>query len=251
MSPKIIKAEDFDLSTLLKFDRELSPKKIAGKEVQELKVPSFELNVHHAEKVRVFKDTQYEVDQMIGNAKKEAASIIESAKSETEKTRKEAFDRGYLDGQKKAADEGKSYVAEIVKNFSNMTVALARHKNEIIKESESELLKLVLEIVNKIIVTKLDEDDEIIVRVVKKAVNELADREQLTVKVNPRDAEVMKREKVSLIQELDGIKKLTIVEDESIKRGGCFIETSSSDVDARIDKQIDLIGKALTGAAPK
>ncbi len=178
-------------------------------------------------------------------AAKEAKEIIENANAAAEKTKAQAYDKGYSKGTEKGLADGKAYVSEIVKSFSSLMNELASYKIELLNEAEGQILKLVAEALNKIILTKLDEDDEIIVRVVREALKNLTEREVITIKVNPEDAAVMKKEKVSLVQELDGIKKLTIIEDESIQRGGCFIETVSSDVDARIDKQIGVVRKAL------
>ena len=139
----------------------------------------------------------------------------------------------------------KTYVSDVVKSFSNLTKELVSYKERLVVETEKQLLRLVVETANKIILTKIQEDDEVVSRVVRQAVKDLVDRETLTIKVNPKDFEVMKKEKMSLIQELDGIKKLTIMEDESIKRGGCYIQTETSEVDARIEKQLDIIQKTF------
>ena len=47
------------------------------------------------------------------------------------------------------------------------------------------------------------------------------------------------------MNEVDGIKKMTLVEDGSIARGGVYIDTGSSEADARINKQLEIIAKTL------
>jgi flagellar assembly protein FliH len=221
-----------------KFDKELSPKGIGTSDSQRFKIPEFEKNVHHAKRVEAFKESQWDAKRIIEDAQKKAVT-------EAEKIKKEAFEKGYEEGKSKAATEDKTYVSDVVKSFSNLTKELISYKENLIKETEKQLLRLVVETANKIISAKIQEDDEVVLRVVKQALKDLVDRETLTIKVNPKDAEVMKKEKISLIQELDGIKKLTIMEDESIKRGGCYIQTTTSEVDARIEKQLDIIQKTF------
>jgi flagellar assembly protein FliH len=238
LSPKIIKKGKFDPSNIRKFDSELAPRKISVSESQHLKPPKFEKNIHHAEKVAIFKDAENQAREIVENAKK-------TAESEAVRIKKEAFEKGYEEGMAKAAHEGKVYISDAVKSLSALIKELASFKKALLEDAEKQLAKLSVLIANKIILSKLDEDDEIIVNVAKKAIKALVDRETLTINLNPKDVEVMKREKVSLMQEIDGIKKLTIIEDESILRGGCYIETESSEVDARIDKQLGIIDKTL------
>jgi flagellar biosynthesis/type III secretory pathway protein FliH len=40
---------------------------------------------------------------------------------------------------------------------------------------------------------------------------------------------------------------MTIVEDNAIRRGGVVIETSSGEVDARLEQQLNEIKKAVSG----
>lgn len=238
MSPKIIKNGTFDTSKIQRFDSELSHKKIGATEAQGTEAPKFEKNVHHAEKVAVFEDAQVQAKELLLNAKNDAMR-------ESDRIKKEAFNKGYQDGMAKAENEGKIYVAEAVKSFSTLLHELTAYKNALIKGAEKQLIKLAVEVADKIIATKMAEDDEIVVGVTKKAIKNLIDRETLNIRLNPKDVEVMKREKVNLMQEVDGIKKMIIIEDETIARGGVYIETATSEVDARIDKQLDIIQKTL------
>jgi flagellar assembly protein FliH len=194
--------------------------------------------VHHAKKVAVFKNSQDEGRRIVEDARKEAEKEAESIK-------KNAFIKGYQEGMSKAVSEGKADISNAVNSFFCLTSKLTAYKKTLEEEAEGQLLKLAVEIANKIILTQLKEDDEIILRIVKKALKNLIDRESLTIKLHPDDIEVIKREKVKLMQEIDGIKKIIIIEDENVLRGGCYIETEYSEVDARIDKQLETIKETL------
>ena len=238
MSPKIIKKGSFDTSQIKKFDSELAPRKITEKDSSHIGTPKFEKNVHHAEKVMIFKDAENEAHTIVEEARKKALA-------EADKIKKDAFNKGYQDGLAQAVSEGKTYVSDAVGSFTNLLNELTSYKHSQMKEAEKQLLKLAVEIAHKVILRKIEEDDEIILDVTKQALNNLIDREKFTIRLNPKDVEIMKREKVRLMQEVDGIKKMTLIEDESIVRGGCYIETDSSEVDARIDKQLEIIDKTL------
>jgi len=239
LSPKIIKSGSFDTSKIKKFDSELSPKKIAPNDFQgTAATPKFEKNVHHADKVAIFEDAQVQAKELLTKARNDALT-------EADRIKKEAFKKGYQDGMSKVENEAKVYVDEAVKSFSSLINEITEYKKALIKSAEKQLVKLAVEIADKIISMRTAEDDEIVVNVTKNAIKNLIDRESLNIRMNPKDVEVMKNAKAKIMQEVDGVKKMTIIEDESIKRGGVFIETETAEVDARIDKQLDIIQKTL------
>jgi len=244
LSHKIIKKGDFDTSVITEFTHEF--KNQQGQTVEETKkVPTFALNKQHAEKVKIFRDSQVNAEKIISDAKLKAKEVVENARIEAERLKQDSINNGYTEGKDRAKNESTQFVNAVVNNLNSIINELTLYKPTAIKEAESDIIQLVFEVVEKVILTKLDKDDEIVLRIVHDAIKNLSDRETLTIRVNREDIEVLKREKVNLIQELDGIKRLTIVEDESIKRGGCYIESATSDVDARIDKQIEAVKSSL------
>jgi len=48
---------------------------------------------------------------------------------------------------------------------------------------------------------------------------------------------------------MDGIQKIEVIADRRVKRGGCVLETSVGNVDARIQSQLSEIGNSLREVA--
>lgn len=65
--------------------------------------------------------------------------------------------------------------------------------------------------------------------------------------MNPEDYRYIMEINPGFINSFDDIRNMTIVEDNSIKRGGVVIETSSGEVDARLEQQLNEIKKAVSG----
>ena len=70
----------------------------------------------------------------------------------------------------------------------------------------------------------------------------------ITVKVNPKDFDVIRQHKGELIRYGDGIKNFAIENDEKIARGGCLIDTRFGEVDATMESALEEIGQRLKDA---
>jgi flagellar assembly protein FliH len=73
------------------------------------------------------------------------------------------------------------------------------------------------------------------------------DKDGITVRLNPEDYRYMMEINPGTIDGFDEIRNMSIVEDNSIRRGGVVIDTSSGEVDARLDQQLHEVRKAMSG----
>jgi flagellar assembly protein FliH len=115
---------------------------------------------------------------------------------------------------------------------------------------EPELVRLAVTIGEKIIAQELELRPEMVVNLVRNAMRRVRDREALRVSVNPHDLEQVRAAREDLISAVDGIKKLEVIEDRRVDRGGCIIESQNGTLDARISTQMEEINRALEGVMP-
>ena len=65
------------------------------------------------------------------------------------------------------------------------------------------------------------------------------------IRISPSDLQVLKNARTELSDLVDNIQGVTFEEDETILHGGCIIETTSGDIDARVEKQLEAVEEAL------
>ncbi|HYA14577.1 MAG TPA: FliH/SctL family protein, partial [Syntrophales bacterium] len=87
---------------------------------------------------------------------------------------------------------------------------------------------------------------EIVYDVLKSAIKQVLDKEGMKVRLNPEDYRYILESNTDIINGFDDIRNMSIVEDNSIRRGGVIIETSSGEVDARLDQQLYEVRKAIS-----
>jgi len=173
----------------------------------------------------------------IPQARGEAQKIIEQALAEAEKIREEAREEGRRQGRDETA-------ANIEQALTTLNEAVKERK-KIIKDAESEILRLALKVAEQIIRSEVSLHRDVSLNIVSEAIGRVSDREQIIVKVNREDAEYLKRYKDRLTGMLDGVKSFSIIEDSNIEPGGCVIETNLGFIDARISTKLKSIEEAL------
>ncbi len=171
----------------------------------------------------------------------------EKRKAELKKLESEGFEKGHAEGLARGLVAGQKEIGERLGRLDSVISELDRIKERKLEELLPEIVDLSLEIARKIIHRKIEKDRDIIVSVVREAVRKLGRDEKMTIRVNPADYETMISGLDSLREEAR-IRDITVEPAESVSPGGCYIETPSGDVDARIEEQIREIRDAITTA---
>jgi flagellar assembly protein FliH len=170
-------------------------------------------------------------------AKNEAQKIVDRALAEADGIRAEAREEGRRAGREESA-------ARLEEALETLNQAVKERKR-IIKDAESELLRLSLKIAEQIIRSEVSLHRDVSLNIVSEAIGRVSDREQIIVRVNRDDAEYLKRYKERLAGMLDGVKSFSIIEDSNIEPGGCVIETNLGFIDARIATKLKSIEESL------
>lgn len=173
----------------------------------------------------------------------EAERLLESAQARSKEIEEEAFNRGHEAGMKAASEESSGYLGTL----ESICLKAAEEKERIIKAAELEIANLSTRIAEKIIGEEVKANPEVVMNTAKRAIELATDREQIIVRVNPADLEMIRSRKEKLLASVDGTKHIQAMADERVKRGGCVIETNSGNVDAKISSQLGQIEESLRG----
>jgi len=162
------------------------------------------------------------------------------ATSNTQNAYQKDHKNGYEDGIKQAQQELMEYKQTFETIFANFDNALKEIDQDVIQT----LTELALSISKQVIRRELETNSEQVVSIVREAIALLPfDKNRLIMHLNPNDVEIIQK-----IFNQDDIKNsYSIVEDVSIQRGGCKLETDNSVIDATIDSQITQIAVKMLG----
>ncbi|MDL1956463.1 MAG: hypothetical protein LWW95_05375 [Candidatus Desulfofervidus auxilii] len=189
---------------------------------------------------------------------KEASSedLLVKAKEEAEQIKKQAYETGFKQGLKEGIKQGeKEAKIEILKkaekkleNLEKIIEEIAQFRQKLFQKMEKEILGLALAIAKKIVKQEVNINKEVILNNIREAINKLTEVDRVFVKVNPEDYEFIQQYRPDFLETLNQKQKIKLIKDETIKRGGCLIETDFGQIDARIETQLENLTKDLCRA---
>ena len=186
---------------------------------------------------------------LIEEAEKKAADIVKKARAEAKKLIEEtklysqsAFAQAETDGFNKGRESGfeagKEEMTNLILQAKDVLNQAIRERELLIRSIEPEMAKLSVRIAEKIMRYQIDIDQGAVVNMISSALDTLKQREEIIIKVNQEDYYYAKEKKSVFASMVEGLKKLDVVVDSGVDRGGCIIETDLGNIDARISTQI-------------
>ena len=157
----------------------------------------------------------------------------------------QAYSQGFTKGEKAGIEAGRKKLEVVLNDFREALLELEKVGKDIYRNTEKQIVKLALAIARKIVCHEIATDEEVVLNVVKEALTNVLDHEEIKIRISPSDSQVLRDAKIQLSTIVDDIENVTIEEDERILDGGCVIETSAGDIDARIEKQFQAVEETL------
>ena len=176
----------------------------------------------------------------------EGPPLVEISEVELDQRIAEAFSNGLKEG-KDLAERGLINVFRALR-ASSETIHNLRDK--IFRESEDEIVNLVMLVARKVIINEVAQDRTILAAVVQNAIADLSARQEITVRINPDDYLLVTSGRDELLLKELLNEHLSIKSDPSVAAGFCLVDTEMGTIDASLDGQLDQIYRSLTEQRP-
>ncbi len=223
----------------------------ADKIVKQAEDSAFEIVKKQNDEAQVIKnDAQKEADEIIEKAKAEAEQIIENAHSQEsflkEQATKQGYDVGYKDGFASGEDEQNRLIERIHKIVESIMI----RRQEILKETESQIVDLVLLMTRKVVKVVSENQKSVIANNVLAALNKVKVKGAVTLRVNMEDAKIATANLSEFTKRVENVSSITVVEDSTIEKGGCIVETDFGEIDATIQSQLHELESKILEVSP-
>lgn len=190
---------------------------------------------------------------LVDAAQERAAKIVAKAREEADSIREEARRTGFAEGFAEGREQGESAarreareaVDQVLRLLGRVAEEVTASRAKAASDLSGELLKLAMQIAEKIIRARVRFDREMAARAVADALRLMVGHSRVLVRLNPVDLEAVCRLEPDFRQHLGPSALLEIVSDEGVEPGGCLVETSVGVVDARLATQLEEIGAAV------
>jgi flagellar assembly protein FliH len=175
---------------------------------------------------------------------------LEQAQQEVQK----AYEQGFSDGQQVATATLQADIQRYqqwVTSFDAMAIDMRRQFGESFKNLETSAVSLAVEIAQFILGRELHQDPSIVIAQVQKAIAQMHGVENVRLRLNSQDLEVVKNSRAAIQAQNPDVRELIFIEDDMVERGGCIVETSIGMIDAQIRTQLDKIKNSMIDEAHK
>jgi flagellar assembly protein FliH len=159
----------------------------------------------------------------------------------SEKSRKD----GLRQGHSKGLEEGLDKAREVLQQLNQAIKDAVTQRESLLQEAKQKILELVIQISRKVTYDAVKADPEITLEMISGVIDGLIDRSRLKIKVHPDHLPIVEQNIDTFLKGSTTIKEIAIEPDPRVKYGGCFIETPTGDIDARLESQFEVIEEAI------
>ncbi len=189
--------------------------------------------------------------KMENTARARAEQIVQDANQKAQQLVQEAWQQGYAAGREEGILKGKQSVYRTKQQeggfLKTVITRLEEFEQGLFKEAESAVLKLSVNIAEKIVNKHVECNDTFIVENIRAALKGFDEDRKVVVRISAEDYELYMTMEGEPLEQVFSREWLTVVRDEFMKRGDCIIECENSIVDVGMDSQLSVIRRSLLG----
>ena len=191
-----------------------------------------------------------EVAKIKAEAQAEAERIIAEAQAERDKIINESKKQGYDTGYEAGYQNGQKEADRLVERMHSILDNVMKRREEILSETEYQIVELVVLMARKVVKIISENQKTVIMNNVLQALKKVKGRGDVTIRVNLADAKLTTEHIQDFIDRVEAVKGITVVEDTTVEKGGCIVETDFGAIDARISSQLTELEQKIMEISP-
>jgi len=169
-----------------------------------------------------------EADQIVDDARQQAATILSGAAAEFESERQRGYEAGLDLARREQAEKMIEHVSRTVDYLAGV---------------ETRMVDLVMGAVQKI-VADFDDTERVLI-VVRNALSVVRNQKQMTLRLHPSQVDTVRAHVSDLLSNYPGVTYLDLVGDARVQADACILESEIGLVEASIEDQLAAIGAAF------
>ena len=194
---------------------------------------------HEAGKLR---EENKKLSDKINHLEKQILKIKEQHVKECNHVKDSSYQRGKEEGREETKLEIEKKYQDSLQNLQENVRAIIQgweqEKERIFFELEQPLVDLVAASVEKIIGFFTEQNKDLILPILRKAVKSLGESSSILIKINPEDYQTVNENKQEFLPLEQSGKTVRITTDERITSGSCYLETEFSSLEVNLNQAI-------------
>lgn len=190
-------------------------------------------------------EVEEEARQRLAEAEQDREFILKEAYSQAETIREEARVQGYEAGRQAGFDEGRSIAEALIQEALIVKRDLLARKRDIAEVIEADTVQLILDTVERILGKHIQEDYDLILGIVRMAMDKLTYTESLALRVSIEDYDVALSMKDQILALAENVDDILVKPDKSLKPGSCVIDAAAGSIDSSVWTQFEQIRESF------
>lgn len=187
--------------------------------------------------------------EIIEDANNRASEIMEKAQADAEAIKASAYEKGMDEGRARGYSEGVAKAEEEYQILiNNANEELARLQDEYTaryNSMENEIVSVLLELFEKVTYTVSDDNKEIILHLINNVMNNVEASGDFLIRVSKDDYPFVVENQGRLYCAASKDVNISVVEDPSMVKNQCMIETDGGIFDCSLDIQLEQLMKDI------
>jgi len=173
------------------------------------------------------------------------AAVMEEARAEAEVKVREASEAGYQRGLEKGQAVFEESIAECAASLHAAAEAMQAARRDFLDGLEPQAAALATLIAERVLQREVRTDPDLILATARRALEQIADRQQMRLRVNPADLAALREHEVTLLEGFEAGVELHIEADDAVAPGDCLVDSQRMHVEARMERMLADVLDAL------
>lgn len=191
-----------------------------------------------------------EAQKIIADAREQASQIQAKSEIEKDEIKRNSYEEGLKEGKKDGYDSGKEEVNRLIDRSHKILEAVLNRREQILNETEEQIIQLVLLMTRKVVKVMSENQKSVVMANVLSALKKVKARGDVTIRVNLEDVKLTTEHIKDFTEQVESVSGITVVEDCSVEKGGCIVETDFGAIDARISSQLSELESKILEISP-
>ena len=223
----------------------------AEKIIGDAKEAAFEEVKRQSDQAQIIKtQATDEADRILKEARSEAEKLVLEARATKEEITNSAYKEGRDSGHEEGYKEGRAEAQRLIDRLHLMIEKIMDKRVQILSETEQQIVNLVLLMTRKIVKVISENQRNVVMTNIVQALRKVKGRGDVLIRVNMAELALTSEHSKEFLSAAENVKNITIVEDSSVEKGGCIIETDFGSIDARISSQLAELEQKILDISP-
>lgn len=193
----------------------------------------------------LLEDAKGKAREILEDAKAQAEQLVKEALEQAEISKKAVLDEARMNGYRDGSDKAKAEAESLKQQLKSREKALEAEYQNALEQMEPQLVETITGIYEHVFHVELYAYREILVHLIASTLRKVDGNKEFLVHVSREDYPYVNMQKRQLQAGMTGGVSLEIIEDVTIEKNACMIETEGGIFDCGLGTQLEELRKRL------